>query len=122
MIFPFKDSIPAQTRPWMTYGLIVANVVGLVWMLSLDQRSQYLAALEHGFVPARLTALRQGVPLVVSLEVSDPRFGEKVKVGDVRFNPIGRDVFITLITCMFMHGGWLHLLGNMWMLWIFGDN
>ena len=48
--------------------------------------------------------------------------GERRLVGQVKLPPDRGDVLLSLITCMFLHGGWAHIIGNMWFLWLFGDN
>ncbi len=95
-MIPLRDENPAQRAPIVTRTLIALNVVG--FMAELAQGDQLRAFIQAwGFVPERLAAAFAG-----SGELSSAA--------------------ITLITSMFLHGGWLHLLGNMWYLWIFGDN
>ncbi len=96
-MFPIQDDAPRTGVPLATYLLIALNVAVFFVEVSLPQ-----PVLEHvinlfGVVPARFT---------------DPQWP----------NPWGPFKFLTLFTCMFLHGGWVHLLGNMWTLWIFGDN
>ncbi len=92
-MFPLKDDVPAKVFPVVNVGLIVANVVCFLYTLGRGrQAAHFLSA--YGFVPARFLA--------------------HAVVGPGRFLP--------LLSSMFLHGGLLHLAGNMWMLWIFGDN
>jgi membrane associated rhomboid family serine protease len=98
-MIPYRDTIPLEHTPWVTWGLIAANVLVFLymeWLSPDDLRSfQYL----HGLVPARYAfpdwATRAGFP-----------------AGD----------YTPFVTSIFMHGSWLHLVLNMWLLWIFGDN
>jgi membrane associated rhomboid family serine protease len=103
-MFPLHDDNPTRTTPVVTIGLIVANVVGFLYQLNLGLSDSVIA---YGLVPA---ALFHGDPMAV---VSRSGGG----VVQTLSPP-----WLSLFTSMFMHGGWLHLLGNMWFLWIFGNN
>ena len=95
-MIPLRDDNPAQRVPFVTRGIILANVLVFVYELSLaDGTHEFLR--DWGVVPGRLFAALTGD---TSLPVE----------------------LLTLLTSMFLHGGWLHLIGNMWYLWIFGDN
>ena len=95
-MIPLRDDNPAQRVPVVTRLLIVLNVLVFVVELSQgDGLPEFLR--DWGLVPGRLFASFTGeTSLPVELST----------------------VFISL----FLHGGWLHLIGNMWYLWIFGDN
>lgn len=100
-MIPIRDSLRSRRVPVVTLALILANVgVFAAQVLATDTG----LPVEHALVPARLYASLGG-PI-----------GSGV---DVRGAP--REVF-TVLSAMFMHGGLGHLLGNMWFLWIFGDN
>jgi len=95
-MIPLRDDNPSSSRPLVTYFLIAANVLVFLYMLNLGSN----AAIErfvfaYGAIPGEITG----------------------RVGD---EPVQE--YPTLITSMFMHGGWAHLLGNTLYLWIFGDN
>src|SRR5262245_13629318 len=95
-MFPLRDDNPAQRAPIVTRGIIVLNVLAYLYQLTLgDGFNDFLR--DWGVVPGRLFASLTG-------ETSLP-----VELS-------------TLLTSMFLHGSWLHLIGNMWYLWIFGDN
>jgi len=95
-MIPLRDENPAQRAPIVTRTLIALNALGFVLELAQGERlREFIHA--WGFVPERLAAAIGG-----TTELSSAA--------------------ITLLTSMFLHGGWLHLLGNMWYLWIFGDN
>ncbi len=95
-MIPLRDDNPAQRVPLATRTLIVVNV--LAFMLELAQGDQLQEFLrDWGVVPGRLFASFTG-------ETSLP-----LELG-------------TILTSLFLHAGWLHLIGNMWYLWIFGDN
>jgi membrane associated rhomboid family serine protease len=95
-MFPIRDNIPAQRFPAVTIWLIVVNALCFAYELQLGPGAGHFL-IAHGFIPARF------------LELQSHNF---LDLG--RFGP--------LFSSMFLHGGWLHLLSNMWMLWIFGDN
>jgi membrane associated rhomboid family serine protease len=98
-MFPIKDNAPRRYTPVMTWGLIVVNVAIFMVETQIPAHTLERAFLFLGVVPARFTqpmwTLRHGA------------------------DPVG---FLSFLTCMFLHGGWIHVLGNMWTLWIFGDN
>ncbi|MEN8142638.1 MAG: rhomboid family intramembrane serine protease [Thermodesulfobacteriota bacterium] len=95
-MFPIKDNIPAHRFPVVNLWLIVINGICFVYEFSLrGELHNFIQA--HGFVPARFMAAQ--------LE---------------NFFDLSR--FLPVFSSMFLHGGFLHLFFNMWMLWIFGDN
>ncbi len=94
-MIPLRDNIPSKTAPVVTVALIAVNVLVFLHEQALGPYLEKFV-FAYGLVPRRLV-FWPGDPL-------DP----------ARYLP--------LITSMFWHGGWLHLLGNMLYLWIFGDN
>jgi membrane associated rhomboid family serine protease len=96
-MIPLRDTVPSSSSPLMTLALIGVNVFVFFYELQLGPfLEQFLLA--YGFVPARYLYLSETEPWNLL----------------TRFSP--------MFTSMFLHGGWLHLIGNMWTLWIFGDN
>ncbi len=98
-MIPLKDDTPSSGRPYVTMTLIAACCGLFLWQQSLDpgQGRQVVDAL--GAIPA---VLMTDARLPQELQWI-PRYG-------------------TVLTSMFLHGGWMHLLGNMLFLWIYGDN
>ncbi|HPO13258.1 MAG TPA: rhomboid family intramembrane serine protease [Candidatus Hydrogenedentes bacterium] len=98
-MFPIRDNVPGQRPvPIVTTSIILINVAVFVFQLTLsDQQLENLIYL-FGIVPRRFTH-----PLWASW-VGYP------------------DNYWPFLTSMFLHGGWLHIIVNMWILWIFGDN
>src|SRR5581483_6818027 len=98
-MIPVKDTIPRRGMPVVTLSLIAINAVIFLFELSLSPDDQEALFYLFGVVPARYThpdwALSAGFPI---------------------------DDYWPFLTSLFLHGGWLHLIGNMWTLWIFGDN
>ncbi|MCV6595962.1 MAG: rhomboid family intramembrane serine protease [Mangrovicoccus sp.] len=90
-MFPFRDHNPSSRTPFVTYGLILANVVIFLAYQPLFANDQALGAFfsQWAAIPAAIT---QG------------------------------DALHGLVTSMFLHGGWMHLIGNMLFLYVFGDN
>ncbi len=127
MLFPYRDNIRSRRLPIVTWGLIALNVLSLVASTSAPPRDFQVLALHRGFMPARLGQLRHGRPLEILLDSLAVRhhLGRQVQVvlhETVRLEPQRGEIALSLFTSQFLHGGWLHLLGNMWFLWIFGDN
>lgn len=116
MLFPLYDLNPNARWPVLTALLILANVGCFLWSIQ-DGPDGYAATVyERGFVPQRLTRLDDPQPVKIETELPD---GGKL---EGQLTTASADVFPTLLSSMFLHGGWLHLIANMWMLWVFGDN
>ena len=116
MLFPLFDRNPHRRLPIITLLLIAANVY-FFWRSTQAGPWPFAQAVyEHGFVPQRLSNVDQGAPLVVA---ADPDNGINEPL---TLSTDGAAVYPTLLSMMFLHGGWFHLISNMWMLWVFGDN
>ena len=109
-MFPYHDENETRRTPIVTYLIIAVNV--LVWIVIQGAGTMLALArsvCELGLIPGELTGmLRPGTPFPM---------GE----GLVCLTDPGRQV-TNVITSMFLHGSWLHLLGNMWFMWLFGNN
>jgi membrane associated rhomboid family serine protease len=120
MLFPLFDLNPRVRFPLVTLLLIATNVGVMVWISASGVNQSDIAA-EYGFVPARLTHLGQKQKINVPVQaVNIWGFPPLQRVKPVSTTP--QEVYMTFVTAMFLHGGWMHLLQNMWMLWLFGDN
>ena len=97
-MIPLHDDNPTSIVPWMTIVFIGLCVLVFFWELSLGPGAEQ-AFYSYGAIPA----------VVV---------GDKLLPPQVDVIPAWLSVF----TSMFMHGGWMHLIGNMLYLWIFGNN
>lgn len=102
-MFPIRDDQPRFSTPYVNYFIIALNVAVYVF-LELPAQMQSTRAMnavlfQFGLVPQHFTAAIAG-------------HGQYSVAG----------TFLTIFTSMFMHGGLLHIAGNLWFLWIFGDN
>ncbi len=124
-MFPFADTIPTHRWAIVTYIIVAINVVSFLWLQSLPPQKQQEVIARHGFVAARIGQLSDPQkPVVVPIEQQVPiGFGwvvpQRVRM---QLPPNRQEILASTISCMFLHGGWLHLIGNMWFLVIFGDN
>lgn len=109
-MIPYRDDNPSILTPYVTILLIAANLV--VWVLVQGMGASSALAqsvCELGLVPADLLGR-------MAAGVSFP-IGEGMACVVEPGTP-----WRTVVTSMFLHGGWLHLLGNLWFLWVFGNN
>jgi membrane associated rhomboid family serine protease len=98
-MFPLRDDNPTRITPIITWALIAINVMVFFYQLSLGPRASEIFAYRYGTIPAVIA-------------------GAKSLPGSVAAIPPAA----SLVTSMFLHGGWMHLIGNMWFLWVFGNN
>ncbi|MBI4965730.1 MAG: rhomboid family intramembrane serine protease [Desulfomonile tiedjei] len=96
-MIPLRDSNPSATVPIVTIVLIVINSIVWLYEVSLGARADQFIV-EYGLIPVRF--------------LNFYRYS-----GGLTDNAI-----VPLFSSIFMHAGWLHVIGNMWFLWIFGDN
>ena len=126
MLLPFYDDNPTIRPPIVTVSLIVINIAALIYCQSLSDYGERIFKIEHGFIPARLQrmdnepALR--IPIYSGQELQRGLRPPAGATNLVRLPSNREDVIQSTITCMFLHGGWIHLIGNIWFLWIFGNN
>ena len=113
MIFPIgDDNSDRTTTPIFTYLLIAINVLVFIFFQGATGDNQFTAS--FATVPEEIRT-GQDVSGPVKITVG-------TQEGVIRLGETPSPVYMTLLTSMFMHGGWMHLLGNMLFLWIFGDN
>ncbi|MGQ0637369.1 MAG: rhomboid family intramembrane serine protease [Planctomycetaceae bacterium] len=120
-MIPLRDNIPPRTFPFVNYLMIALCGVAFVAQLA-DQSDGTDRLVESlGMIPARV--LHPERPIVGHEEVLvRTRFGVEREVQERTFAEPPFNPWLTLLTCIFLHGGWMHFLGNMWFLHIFGDN
>jgi len=97
-MFPIHDDNPTRITPYVTYALLSACVLIFFWQFSLGDAAQQ-AVYSFGVIPSVLFATKS---LPVELEILP--------------------AWLTIFSSMFLHGGWMHLIGNMLYLWVFGNN
>lgn len=97
-MIPLYDDVPRTSFPLVTVALIVINCFVFFQEVSLNPDARDRMIHKYSLIPVRTVAFLEGQPV----------------------SPV--PAIAPLITSMFLHGGWLHLIGNMWFLWIFGDN
>ncbi|MEO0530967.1 MAG: rhomboid family intramembrane serine protease [Planctomycetota bacterium] len=120
MLFPLYDRNPHHRFPVITVLLIAANVFFFWQSIQDGPRGFAETVYTRGFIPQRLTRLGEAEPVLVEEKIEDRR-GQQFVV-QRQLSTTTEEVYPTLLSMMFLHGGWLHLISNMWMLWVFGDN
>jgi membrane associated rhomboid family serine protease len=95
-MIPVSDTVRSRTTPYVNLAIIAVNFIVFFYELSLSQTDINRFFFDHGVVPRRLV--------------------------DWWEDPSGLEEPFTIVSAAFIHGGWLHILGNMVYLWVFGDN
>ena len=101
-MIPLSDDTPRFSTPFITYFIIALNTVVFLFELSVGEQGHHALnrlMYQFGVVPVHF---------------------ERALAGSSAFSLAG--LFLPVLTSMFLHASWLHLIGNMWFLWIFGDN
>ncbi len=97
-MIPLKDNIPTETFPFVTILIILINIAVFMYQLSLEPEAREELIMQAGAIPYEISHGVDKPPL------------------------LGHPVQLTLLSSMFLHGGLLHIIGNMLYLWIFGRN
>jgi len=98
-MIPLRDDNPTTIRPVLTLALLAANILVFLYQISLGPKAGELFVYQYGAIPAVVTGTQDLPPALVAIPP-----------------------FFSVFTSMFLHGGLLHLAGNMLYLWIFGNN
>lgn len=96
-MIPAQNTIPYDRTPWVTWAIVAACVTSYLYQLTLSDADMAAFFTQYALVPARFTSVSSAQPSSLS--------GVSAA---------------TLITCMFLHGGFFHILFNLWTLWVFG--
>ncbi|MGK2965648.1 MAG: rhomboid family intramembrane serine protease [Tepidiformaceae bacterium] len=129
-MIPVGDSPQSRTIPWITWSLILANIFVFVWMLTLDNTVPASNATATADFAEQTSGVCYGFrTLPTELDRAFCQFGFQP---DEFFDTVAGDtgttevdtvmVLLTVVASAFVHGGWLHIIGNMLFLWVFGDN
>jgi membrane associated rhomboid family serine protease len=125
-VLPLRDLNPHRRRPVVTWALVAINIAVFFFVqpssfvtVSGDttSTSQTQFLYQHALVPCEVMHWRALTPSLARQCTRDPR----VPVSNRAFYP-GKSVAASVLASMFFHANLLHLLGNMWFLWVFGDN
>jgi len=117
MIMPIgDDNTGRQTIPVANYILIALNVLVFLVFQGMGANDAFTYAFST--VPAEIVSGKDLVTEDTAIE--HPETGQMIPVSGLKPTPV--PVYFTILTSMFMHGGLMHLAGNMLFLWIFGDN
>ena len=116
-MFPIgDDNSDRTTTPYVNYLLIALNVIVFVFLQGMSGDNSFTYS--FATVPGEILS---GRDIVTGVKVlTNPYTGDHFTMPGLGPTPVS--VYLTLITSMFMHGGWAHIAGNMLYLWIFGDN
>lgn len=109
-MFPYRDDNPTFLTPFVTLGIIALNVMAWGWLQGFGMEPELSASVcRLGLIPGE--ALGRLAP------------GTLIPAGQGLTCVTGAvPTWHTAVTSMFLHGGWFHLIGNMWFLWVFGNN
>jgi membrane associated rhomboid family serine protease len=129
VVIPVHDVNPTRRTPWVTYALIAANVVvflstpgiagSVTGRSALAQLCDLQAFMQHYAAIPRELLHHQFPHLVPTGALGVGPHGQGCVVAPPSYD---KSAELSVLTAMFLHGGWLHLLGNMLFLWIFGNN
>jgi len=98
-MIPLRDDAPRFSTPYINYFVVALNILVFLFEVALAPGSRNALLFEFGLVPEHLTGLLHGGPGVAP-----------------------EAALVPILTSMFLHASWLHVIANMWVLWIFGDN
>ncbi len=117
MIFPIGDDNSDRTiAPYVNYIIIAVNLLVFVFLQGMGNNDKFTYSFST--VPQEIVTGRDVT--TPDREVVEPVTHQRIPIPGLQ--PTPGSVYLTLLTSMFMHGGWAHILGNMLFLWIFGDN
>ena len=121
MVIPIRDDLPTKSKPILTIAIIAAciYIYGFVQPHDANQEVEFLA--QHAAIPCEVVHAKP-----ISNELSQECDGQLRIPGE----PVSstaepfpdKNVFLAIVVSMFLHGSWMHVLGNMLFLWIFGNN
>ena len=116
-MIPLRDNIPSRTTPVVNYTMIGLCALAFVGQLrdETDGRADLIE--RYGMIPVRVFQPDESIAIEEQQQVGGQVQIQQREIAAPPFTP-----WLTLLTCIFLHGGWMHFLGNVWILYIFGDN
>ena len=129
-MIPIHDSARRRATPWVNYGLILLNIAVFAYMLTLStaqpptarQRAAAFEAQTHSVCYGFETAPTASDAFICRWAFQPKEFFDNLRGHSDVPAPDRPLILFTIITSLFLHGGWLHIAGNMLFLWVFGDN
>ena len=130
MLFPLYDENPTIRWPVVTVILITVNVAIMIYSTCLDERYRNEFHACYGFIPSRIQQLTNP-NLIVEVDISpqpggvrlDGRLPQNIRPHYlIKLGAYPHQIVLSLFTTMFLHANWVHLVGNMWMFWVYGNN
>lgn len=135
-MFPIRSDVKRRSTPYVTIGLIAANILVFVIHYTRSGNEPEVTTWRFGFIPAEFVltpnefneGLKNHPPTKQATDqLGRPLFlpgGRPLQMVDVDSFKAAQEYSgaLNIFTCMFLHGGWMHLLGNMFFLWIFGSS
>lgn len=98
-MIPIRDTAPCNSKPYVTWGIMAVCILIFLYMLFMPYEESSQIIYLYGMVPNRYTnsdwAIEHGMPF---------------------------DGYLSFLTSLFLHGNWMHIIFNMWFMWIFADN
>ena len=122
-MIPLKDNIPSRTTPFVNYILIAISAIVFLAQLSTQSTGTDPIVERFGMIPWRV--FHPGEPVEIQEQiryVDQSGFTTDVELRTRELASPPFSPWLTLLSCIFLHGGWMHMLGNTWFLYIFGDN
>lgn len=114
-MLPLWDNIPSERTPFVNYAIIGMCILAFLSQLAAPAGDDQIVR-EYGMIPIRISHPNEKEVVV---EFQSNKGGIRREIVDLS-TPISPT--LTLVTCMFLHAGLMHIVGNLWVLWIFGDN
>jgi membrane associated rhomboid family serine protease len=122
-MIPLRDNVPSDRTPFVNYLVIALCTLAFLAQLATRRGPEHLGLVEeYGMVPFRITHPGEPFEIPVDVRVIQGPEGLQQVIVVEPGSPAAVPAILTMLTCIFLHGGWMHFLGNMWFLWIFGDN
>lgn len=115
MVIPLRDENPTSRFPILTVVLIVANIFVFAFVEPHGDQAMLRFDYEHAAVPCELVQGKPASLQEINSGACDAKFANP---------PLFRhkNIYLAVLVSMFLHGSWLHVLGNMLFLWVFGNN